>query len=423
MSVSRRSLTKVNIVLCSENDITLLQNISKRAILSPMGVVKKISFPYLVKSYNPNLSPEQRLVVFFGTSFVGSSSLPGWDQALFVERTNQMLDYIRSNFKGRQLLYQPHPNETTEIELFNLDGFTVGDKVIAELFLYDKAEQIEFTFSACSGASISAYAMGLNAAVFLDTLTGAITKWDLLAYRSYFAGLPESFFIKSFAQSVPEQSARLALFDDATATIRQAFTGAPMVWLLASEPGVLIKAITLARILRQVNPGQKISLIKMNNRRWEIISTSSGLLSVFDRVVELTHPSVRFSARLPMVLAAFRSAQAIKKLPIGPNDAIVSFPYTLFEENCLQSYFPTAKKILMLENRWYNFTYEDGSKDFEIKKFNRSKGVLFFNYFLEPLLGLHRTIFLDYPGCNVLNKLRYVEPLEKVYDTTLILMP
>lgn len=389
-----------------------------------MGIVQKINFPYFLKQQINDVPVSERIVVFFGANFLGDALPRGWDGGLFIKRNNQILSYIRKHFPGRCLVYQPHPNETTEYKLFDLRDFVVGEKTVAELFLYDKAGLIEYVFSACSGASISAFAMGFNAAIFLDTLQGIITEWDILGYKSYFAGLPESFFIKSFDQPVFTRPPILKETDQTLfLRIHQSLGDAKTVWLVVPDPSIVVKAMILAQQLGKISPGLKMFLIKMNSRRWSIVHRGDYIFDVFDRVVDLSQQRVRYSVRPHQVMAAVRAASAFKKLPIIPGDAIISFATMLFGENCILSYFPMTKKIALIENRWYDFTYGGGSKEFQEANFSTSWGVRFFNYILEPLLGLYRTLFLEYEGCNVINRFRYIETLEKIYDMTFVLMP
>ena len=388
-----------------------------------MGVVKKINFPYVLKPYNSNLLPEQRLVIFFGTNFLGDALPRDWNEKLFIERTNQMLDYIRRHFPGRRLLYQPHPNETTEHQLFNLHGFVVGEKVIAELFLYENAERIEYTFSACSGASISAYAMGLNTAIFLDTLLGALPANSIIGYRSYFAGLPDSFFIKSFNVPVPILPAPSKTQErNNLKTICDSLLLAKKIWVLAIDPSLAFRGALFLKMLRQRSPGLQTGLIVINHRRWSLVKNNKIIEEAFDEVVKLPFRRVWYSARLNKLWQAIRSAWALQKLPLADGDTVVSFSYMEFEENCILSYYPKVRKILFIENRWYHFVYGFGYKKLPASEFSTSWGVSFFNYFLEPLLGLYQTIFRESKD-KISNIFRYKKSLDLIYNDVFVLMP
>src|SRR3989338_9689651 len=207
-----------------------------------MGRIQKISFPYLLGS---TAGGHEKIAIFFGTDFY---NLPiGSDQKLFTLRTNGMLAYVRRHFPDVRLLYQPHPNETDEYTLIDLSGFEVGKRTIADILLAEQAPRIAGVFAACSWAAASAYSMGFRAGVFLDLLEGAIPDDALIGYKSYFAGFPDSFFIRSFEQELPphppaqEEEKKRAL-----AAIEEAVSGAKTVWFLSSNPAYVVHAAILA---------------------------------------------------------------------------------------------------------------------------------------------------------------------------------
>lgn len=387
-----------------------------------MGIVQKINFPYLLENKSKEIPPEKRLVIFFGTNFWGVPL--GWNLPLFIESTNRMLEYIRRNFPGRRLFYQPHPNETDEYTRLNLNGFVIGERTVAELFLYTNAKSIEYIFSACSGASTSAFAMGFNAAIFLDVLHRALPEESITIYRSYFAKLPESFFINSFTQPVPIQSfGHLDAQTEGLAQIYQSLGGASDIWFLVSDPSLMVKAMLLTQRLRQFSSKLKFGLIQINSQRWNVVAPTKEFLSRFDRVIKLAHQgTVRYSARPSRILSTINIAWALKKLPITPGAAIISFANMLFEENCILSFYHWSRKISFIEYRWYAFTFEANTRADDDDHFQTSQGQSVFYHLIEPLLGLNRTVFRQSKG-KVLDYFRYQRPLEEIYDSTFILMP
>lgn len=384
-----------------------------------MGVLAKINFPF----FTPSGPDEDRdTVVFFGADYYNLP--PSTDYQLFRARTDEMLEYIRQNCPGKRLLYQPHPNETIEYAELNLAGFTVGEYMIAELFLYANAPRIAYVFSSCSNASISAYAMGLNSVLFLDSLIGVMPDESITAYRSYFDGLPPEFFITSFEQDLP---ARVAIEapDDAGALrqIATAVGAAPKVWVLAADPALALRGAIIVRALKRQRPELRAGLIQIRHKRWGLIDQHRQLFDVFDETVVLPHNKVWYSVRPPKIWAAVAVARAMRRLPLKSGEALLSFSHLLFEENCLLSYYPRLKKIQILENRWYKFVYEQAGEILPSAGFRTSNGVRFFNYVLEPLLHLHRTIYREFKDGRYLNLFRYRRPLEEIYDATFVLMP
>src|SRR3989344_3731596 len=218
-----------------------------------MGVAEKIAFPYDLSGIIGKDLSKGGVAVFFGTDFY---NLPkGSDHELFIQRTNEMLAYMRKHFPSSRLLYQAHPNETDEYTRLDLTGFESGEKMIAEVFLYEHASEIVFVLSACSGASLSAYAMGFNAAVCIDMLHDALPEEALIGYRSYFGDTPESFFMRSFDGPLPvRKSVSREHEDRSVARIKEAIGTTNKLWVLAQSPSFAVQAALVLKYARESNP-------------------------------------------------------------------------------------------------------------------------------------------------------------------------
>ncbi|MEK7133855.1 MAG: hypothetical protein AAB804_02190 [Patescibacteria group bacterium] len=385
--------------------------------------VQKILFPYLLSDIIRQNAETADTVVFFGTDFY---NLPyGSDHTVFIERTNQMLEYIRKHFPNSRLLYQAHPNETDEYTHLDLKDFSLGERVIAEAFLYQNASEISFVLSACSGASASAYAMGFNAAVCIDLLHGALPEEAIIGYRSYFAGIPEGFFIRSFQEPVPVRepvSKQQEAYS--IARIKEAVGTTGKLWVLTSSPGLAVQAALVLKYAREHNPALKAGMLKIGGRRWEVAPIMSKLEEGFEEVIHVRDRRILYSARPQRLLEAARTASRIKKLPIREGDVVVSFCNTLFEENCIIAYHKRKARIIgLIENRWYHFTFSDRGESLSASEFRASWGALAFSWVLEPLLGLYRTVTKEYKDGRVINFFRYRSSLESVYDTVFVLVP
>src|SRR3989338_8617560 len=387
-----------------------------------MGAVRKIFFPYLI-DFKVSLPVHERMVVFFGTNFLGPALPIGWNEALFIERTNAMLSYIREHFCEYRLIYQPHPNETNETDYFDMTGFTMGETTVAELFLYTNASSIEYVFSACSNASASAYAMGLNAGVFLDTLEGVIPKESLHAYHGYFAGLPENFFIRSFTNT-PRRRKKHSQEGErkGLVALREALDKKKRLWFLCADPALAFRAALIVRALRAESPHLEAGLIQIHHRRWNLLASFGSFLEEFSITMELPLPRAWYSVRPTKILYAFHVAHSLRNLDIRPDDVLVSFSNLLFEENCLLSFYPRPEKILIIVNRWFDFVYEKGYELLPASSFYIPWGVYFFNYLVELPLKLHRTIFNEFTDKTV-NIFRYEAPLDQIYNAVFVLMP
>ncbi len=384
-----------------------------------MGTVEKIIFPYCLR---PEPSGEN-IAIFFGTDFY---NLPaGSNERLFIERTDQMLAYMRARLAHCRLLYQPHPNETDEYTKLNLKGFEVGQKMIAEVLLYEQASSVQFVLSACSGASLSAYAMGFNAAVAINLLSDALPEDAIAGYGQYFAGAPDAFFLRHLNGPLPVRS-RVSQEEEqrASALIKEAIGSPKKLWVLIQSPGFAIQAVRMLQLARESNPSMQACILTIGGRRWSTMPAVSKLLDEFDETLRLRDSRILYSARPQRLLEAAREAYKIKCLPISVGDVVVSFCYTMFEEDCVISYHKhKARMIGLIENRWYHFTFVNRGHSLPQSGFRAPHGALAFAWLLEPLLGLYRTVTREYKDGRVINFFRYRLPLESVYDTAIILLP
>jgi hypothetical protein len=387
-----------------------------------MGTVQKINFPYFIDRSKALISREKRMVIFFGTDFY---NLPlDSNRENYIVATNKMLDYIRRHFAGFKLIYQAHPNEKEELEHLNLAGFTIGEKKVAEVFLYENAPDIEYTFSTCSWANGSAFAMGINSAVFLNLLKGSISDESITGYHSYFEGLPQSFFITSYDTPPPHQEHKALLGEnDGMQKIREAVGNSKKVWVLATDPALALRGALLGKQFKKSDKDIKIGLLLISNRRWSNVKEGQHLFDIFDEVIELPHKRVWYSGRIGRIISAIKVAFKMKKLPLMDGDTMLSFSHFLFEENCIASYFPKVNKIILIESRWYFFSYENQYKKIADDAFVDSFGIKFFNYVLEPILGLRKTLFKEMRDGKVINLAKYKDPLEEVFNTAFVVMP
>ena len=301
-----------------------------------MSSVKKINFPYLIEK--KEVPKNEKIVVFFGTDFY---NLPiGSNRDEYILITNKILDYIRKNFDDFKLIYQPHPNEKDEFDHLNLKTFEVGSKKVAEIFLYENANRIEYCFSTCSWANGSAFAMGINSAIFLDLLEESISSRSIQGYRSYFEGLPKEFFIKSLDEEPPIQNHNNKNSQlDSLESILEAIGDSKKIWILATDPALAMRGALLGKFLKARDSGVEINLLYIGNNRWNHLSENRGIFSVFDHTQEVSRGRVVYSLRPNRVFNAVRVARNIRKLNIDEG-TLISFSNLLFEENCIFIIFP-----------------------------------------------------------------------------------
>src|SRR3989338_9410979 len=234
-------------------------------ILSPYFLMHKYS------SFVKEQEKEEKAVVFFGANF---KDLPGADWDKFIDITNKSLDYVRRECVGHKLYYKPHPAETDEFKLVNLNGFEITkDTSIAEFYLWKNVRNIKYTFSTCSGANISAYYMGFNSYVFWDLFNSAIDRETAKGYVEYFKNMPDNFFINDLRSELIENK-KMPIEDSfLEEELSELFNkDKGKIWFTIGDPNYLVNILVLARLVRKVNPNKKINLVIMKHHRWNVMN-------------------------------------------------------------------------------------------------------------------------------------------------------
>mgnify|MGYP001603823625 CR=1 FL=1 len=386
-----------------------------------MGSITKINFPFSLSRVRQSVS-EKPMAVFFGADFY---NLPlDANQGLFIEKTNEILNLIRKELPKHKLVYQPHPNETDEFSKLDLRGFEVGEHTIAEIYLYENASAIDYVFSAQSGASIAAFSMGFDSVIFLDLLHGALSEETIVGYRSYFDGLPESFFMKSFTGPLYRRNQRSSEIElRALTMISSLINPNKTLFVLSSDPSTALRGAVLVRQLRRQFPLLTAKLIMINHRRWQLAKDNPTVAGSFNEIILLPWSRVWYSTNWANLEKTFRAARTLRKQTFEVGETLISLAHGLFEENAILSYHSHLNKILLIENRWYKFIYDGGYRELPSGGWEDSWGARLFNHFLEPLLGLYRTVYREYQDGKVLNLFRYQKDPEQIYDKILVLMP
>lgn len=373
----------------------------------------KIFSPYFLMHKYHDLVPEPKstedAVVFFGANF---KDLPGANLERFVDITNKALDYIRRECSGLKLYYKPHPAETDEFKRVNLTGFEIAkDTSIAEFFLWKNAKNIKYTFSTCSGANTSAYYMGFNSYVFRDLLRSAIDGETDKGYAEYFKDMPDHFFINDLNQKLTENKKTppedLFLEKEFSALFSKKYG---KVWFIIGDPNSLVNILLLAGLARKSNPEKKIGLIVMKHHRWNVMNFDD-FKKYFDEVCFF--PRVFYSLRPGKIFEAVKTAYAVKFFKVSPGDVIVGLTYCSFIENCFISYNKQNIKVAIIPQSTIDFCCS--SEIFDQENFRTRRSVFWWSSFLEPTLGLKRTIFFESKK-RLINFYRYKEPLNDVYN-------
>ncbi|HEY4495894.1 MAG TPA: hypothetical protein VJC04_00860 [Candidatus Paceibacterota bacterium] len=375
--------------------------------------------PYFYLLNNPEAEKQHaHIAVFLGNDFKNMSKT--LDQVAYVKQTNRCLDYIRRECRGCKLYYKPHPNETDEHSYFNLYSFEIVKKEnndLAEIFFWKNMREIKYVFSIASTAVWSAYNLGLNAYSFLKCVEGTLGK-DIGSAKDYFDQLPSSFFINDYQQALIENHKILKPDPVSEGHLAHDLTGHKNVWFIVGDPGMLLIYISFVNLIRKNFPDKQINLIQPRHHRWLKVR-ETDYRSYFDQIVSF--PRGLYSLRPRRFIDILKTILAIKKFKLDPRDVLLLFANTNLVENCFLSYFPN-KKIAVQFKDYFEINY--GLKESEILKGEKLKArftAKIFNTIMEPLLGLYRSIYLEYGDGRMINLVRFIKPATKIYDRIYLL--
>lgn len=377
----------------------------------------RISKPYGLISHLNSDQHNKRKVIFWGASFLKLSDQLKVED--YVKMTNECLDYIRRECASYELYYKPHPAEKNELRRLNLKSFKIlEDPSLAEIFLWKNLNQISHSFSVSSNASIAAYNFGLNSYVFYKLFESAIGVATFEAWQDYFKSAPDQMSITDL--QVPLKENRITLNDNELLeqNIRKVLReNSGKIWFTIVEPSPVMIMVAIAKLIKNISPERKIGLIISQQKRWGIINMDD-FKGCFDEIKFL--PRVYYSLRPQKVWAAVLQASKIRSIKVGAGDVIISFmafPNFSFVENCLISYFKKNKQITFCYPMNFDLMYALNFSDFFKKAdFKTKPASVFFNKILESMLGLFRTVYLQYGDGRVFNITRYEKPLEDIFD-------
>ncbi|OGN02465.1 MAG: hypothetical protein A2655_01945 [Candidatus Yanofskybacteria bacterium RIFCSPHIGHO2_01_FULL_43_42] len=376
------------------------------------GNVFKVKIPFGLLRGENNSSRANR-VIFWGADF--KFLPPGIPEDKFIELSNACIDYVRKNCKGCALIYKLHPAETDEYTKLNLDGFKiVGTDDIGEFFLLKNINNIKYTFSAISGACVSAHKMGIPSFIFLELFEPLFLPETKTGYREYFSPLPKESLISNLNDEFQDYKIATDIDEVLNNNLRELFkNSSKKVFFIADTPGVLAEIITLSNLIKNISPQLEMGLIVCRHHRWDVMKMDD-LKPYFDSIN--IFPRTFYSLRPGKLFRALKIAWSIRRFPIGDDDILVGMTHTSLVEVCFMSYHKQAKRIAVLSEVSFDTVYGEKSKDMLNKiKYRTPPASRFYNLFLESLLGLYRTIYMDDPG-KVMNFRRYQKHISEIYD-------
>ncbi|MCC6934831.1 MAG: hypothetical protein IT406_04055 [Candidatus Yanofskybacteria bacterium] len=360
------------------------------------------------------------MAIFFGTGF---RNVPDLDWNGYIGRVNECLQYMRERCGDCDLYYKPHPAETDETSLLNLEGFQIiREKNIADTYLQDHHDHIKYVFSVHSIVSATAYSLGLNAYMFMDVFHGIYNETLLRWYREvYFSEMPESFFIRDLSASLHENKKALPDDRELEGQVRRMLAQrAGTVWfiLTVSPLDVLLSVVTM---VRRLEPNRRIGLLLYRHRRWDAMNLDD-IRSRFDEVH--VFPRAFYSLHPRRLLQMLRVARAVRRFPIAPDDIFFGFSGYEFLENCFISYHPRVLRVAFWTYRSFLCHQNSGNNSFfrgRQYRFTWASRVYF--RILFPLLGLRRVLYLQPAGKDRLlfAMQRYERPMNEEYDYVMYL--
>ena len=370
-------------------------------------------WPYFwLDSENSNADAKDKWAVFLGSDFY---SMLENDAELFINKTNQCLDYIRKICSDCRLIYRIHPDEKGEHKLLDLTSFSVEkDDKISEDFLWANKEKIKYVFSVCSASSIAGLNMGLNSYCFYNNFGGVFKGAYKIFVDHYLSGLPSNFFIDNLGAPLLENKIKLKEDERLKESFGRVLTeNKGPVWFIVTENRYLLAIRGLARMIRGIFPARPINLIVSKHHRWSD-GDLEELRNKFDKVLVFTRSF--YSLKPSKLISAFITARKIKKLSLEDGSVLVGFAHHDFIENCFISYNKDKFKVAVLPEIAWRLHFRTKELGFDVNKFLFNKASFFYRWFFEPFLGLNRTIFRHYGGASAVYFIRLQKELEEVYD-------
>lgn len=390
-------------------------NLQKLKLSQKLDNVFRVHPPYdfLIPGIGqPSLKKNK--VIFWGTCF---KQLPDdLNISGYVETVNKCLDYIRRECRGHELYYKPHPAEKNESNLLNLESFKlVEDPSVGEVFLWKNWDEIAYSFSVMSNAAISAYDFGINSYVFYKLFKPIVGEASYEAFEDFFRDMPNNFFINDLDKPLADNKQVFGEDRILKSRIKEMLENQKgKIWFVVAEPALIIAIASLAVMIKKLELARQIGLIISRRHRWGMVDIEN-FKCYFDTID--VFPRIFYTLRPNRLLRAAGVALRVKKFKINSDDVIIGFAHDSLLENCFISYFPRNKKIALFSNVYFDLMYNGRYSDFFARSnFKRKFTDIFWNLFLEPLLGINKTLVLEYGDGRVFNIVRYQKPINELYD-------
>jgi len=393
-----------------------------------IGINKKIDnifecpspYWYLVnRSDNNSNNSQKNMVVFFGNDMEGVLGFGVSSKDQYVSRVNECLDYIRQNFIGFDLCYKSHPGDAGEQNYLNLAGFRILDvKITAEIFMADNLKKLRAVFTVGSFSAFNGYSMGIDSHVFYHCFSDIYNRDFIISLDQSFFEMPQSFFVKKLDQELPNNSRDLKNDQFLKSILKKNLDkNSGKIWLLCSFSEYTVFLGILTQIIRELSPNRQVGFIASYHHRWEPIR--NYLNNYFDEVVFM--PRIHYSIKPSRLWESFKIARQIRNFKMDPEDILMVASQPDFVENCFVSYHQNNHKIGLANKRDFRAQYDPKSLTYTAyDEFRFNKATWFFNKIFEPLLGIHRSLFLAFTSMNGFYFNRYQKPLNEIFDQLIL---
>ncbi len=354
-------------------------------------------------------------VVFFGSDFLNMGAEV--DPAAYAAKANQCLNFIRRTHPQDTLWYKPHPNEKDERSMLDLSRFSViAEDMVSEVFILKHFDKLKATYATVSSSPIFAWRVGIDSHTFLPFMEDVFDETSRRHIRTYFTGMPETFLIRDITAAPGPCTAPTAINDPWSDEIQKlASTHGGDIWVVVCETKFLPAILSLALLIRNLFPQRRLVLVVIRHgQRWSP-QTIALVQDAFDEIFEF--PRLFYSLKPQRLWAAIRTARTIRNIKLSPNDILFGFAPHDFIENCFVSYHKESLKAVFMEESVFNIHFKPHEIGFlRDKDLRFDKASWFYNKIFEPLLGLHRSLFLRYSFGLDHYISRPEEPINDIYD-------
>ncbi len=387
----------------------------KNFIDSRINNIYRARLPYSCLRADDKISSKvKKQVLFLGYNF---KEIVYLDRSEFIKKMNLCLDYIRQQCSGYDLYYKPHPNETDEYQNYNLESFKILDKrESAEIYFLKNIDKIDCVFAVASCTAINAYKLGINSYLLYKLFRDFFDDNARLHFKFTFSEMPQSAFIGDLNKKLIRYSNVSKTKDDFLLNfLNKLFLSLEKqkIWITINHPRFLLEIVSLTNLIKKSGDDRKVNLIISRHKTWKNIDTDY-LKRYFDNIYFFPRHSYSLR-RYKNLISLFRTTLQIKKLNLSKKDLIINFSPCEFIENMVISFFKKSKKITFMPKNEYQ---EHINVNFlEKNQFSFTRASFIFNKFIEPILGINRTLCLkSRQGVEPYTLIRYQRPLNKIYD-------